>query len=152
MGDRKMLPFLIDMARLYEMFVAEWLKVHLPYPFQLKSQERVIIGPDNALKFDIDLVIYDVETGGARLVLDTKYKKSLTPAPEDVAQVVAYAEAKDCHDAVLIYPTPLSDFFDVWIGDNRVRSLSFAIDSDLNEAGNKFMENLFQGVNATIAN
>ena len=88
MGDRKMLPFLIDMARLYEIFVAEWLKVHLPYPFKLRSQERVIIGPDKAVRFDIDLVIYDVETGGARFVLDTKYKKSLKPASEDIAQVL----------------------------------------------------------------
>lgn len=143
MGDRKMLPFLIDMARLYEIFVAEWLKVHLPHPFQLKAQERVIIGPDKAVRFDIDLVLYDIETGGACFVLDTKYKKSPTPASEDIAQVVAYADAKNCHDAILIYPTPLTESLDVVIGDNRVRSLSFSIDGDLDEAGNKFMANLF---------
>jgi len=140
MGDRKMLPFLIDMARLYEIFVAEWLKVHLPYPFQLKSQERVVIGPNQEVRFDIDLVLYDVETGRARCVLDTKYKKSLTPAPEDIAQVVAYADAKNCHDAILIYPTPLTDSLDVQVGDNRVRSLIFSINGDLDEAGNKFIE------------
>jgi 5-methylcytosine-specific restriction enzyme subunit McrC len=126
----------------HETFVAEWLKAHLPYPFQLKPQERIVIGPDKTVRFDIDLVLNDGETGKALFVLDTRYKKSLTPATEDIAQVVAYAEAKNCHDAILIYPSPLTESLDVWIGDNRVRSLSFSINGGLDEAGNKFIENL----------
>lgn len=40
-GDKKMLPFLIDMASLFERFVAAWLKQHLPDAYELKVQERV---------------------------------------------------------------------------------------------------------------
>ena len=38
-----MLPFLINMERLSALFVAEWLKVHLPQSFLLKFQEQVNI-------------------------------------------------------------------------------------------------------------
>src|ERR1043166_6397276 len=58
-GDRRMLPFLIDMSRLYELFVAEWLKQHLPTSLALQAQERVDIGPGDDLHFRIDLVLYD---------------------------------------------------------------------------------------------
>jgi 5-methylcytosine-specific restriction enzyme subunit McrC len=144
MGDRRMLPFLIDMARLYELFVAEWLKVNLPPKFKLKPQERVTVGPEKAVRFDIDLVIYDLETGEAVCVLDTKYKKSATPPSEDVAQVVTYAELKNCHNAVLIYPSSLIEPWSEWVGGKHVRSLSFSIDSDLDEAGHQFLQGLFQ--------
>jgi len=40
-GDHTMLPFLVDMARLYELFVAEWLKTRLPKGWSVESQERV---------------------------------------------------------------------------------------------------------------
>ena len=36
-----MLPFLIDMANLYEQFVAEWLKANTPKGFFVKQQHRV---------------------------------------------------------------------------------------------------------------
>jgi 5-methylcytosine-specific restriction enzyme subunit McrC len=143
LGDRTMLPFLVDMARLYELFVAEWLKVNLPPNLMLKAQERVNIGPGKTIRFDIDLVLYDVETGKARYVLDTKYKTSPTPSSDDIAQIVAYSEAKDCHEAILVYPSDLTESLDEWVGDNRVRSLTFSLDGDLNEAGQRFMDELF---------
>jgi 5-methylcytosine-specific restriction enzyme subunit McrC len=37
-GDRKMMPFLAKMYRLYELFVARWLKDHLPSGFSIQSQ------------------------------------------------------------------------------------------------------------------
>jgi 5-methylcytosine-specific restriction enzyme subunit McrC len=150
-GDRTMLPFLVDMARLYELFVAEWLKVHLPKNLMLKAQERVNIGPGKTIRFDIDLVLYDVDTGAAQYVLDTKYKTSPTPLPDDVAQIVAYSEAKDCHEAILVYPTPLTESLDEWVGDNRVRSLTFSLDGDLDEAGQIFIDRLLQnGENSAV--
>lgn len=147
MGDRRMLPFLVDMSRLYELFVAEWLKVHLPYGIVLKSQEKVNIDKAGTLHFDIDLVLYDVDSGLVQCVLDTKYKTPVEPAPEDIAQIVAYSEVKDCQEAILVYPTALAQPLDEWIGDNRVRSLTFSLDGDLEEAGQRFLEDLLSVTN-----
>ena len=58
-----MLPFLIDMARLYEMFVAEWLRQHLPYHIILKDQAAFSIGSVNKVEFRIDLLLIDRATG-----------------------------------------------------------------------------------------
>jgi 5-methylcytosine-specific restriction enzyme subunit McrC len=128
------------------MWISFWgagqLKVNLPPQFKLKPQERITVDPGQAVRFDIDLVIYDLETGEARYVLDTKYKKSATPAREDISQVVTYAEVKNCHNAVLIYPSPLTEHLSVWVGDNHVRSLSFSIESDFDEAGQEFLKSL----------
>lgn len=133
-GSHAMLPFLVDMARLYELFVAEWLKAHLPPDTLLKYQERIDIGPGGALYFAIDIVFCDSE-GIPRCIVDTKYKTSTLPASDDLAQVVAYAEATSCREAVLIYPTASIAPFNERIGDIHVRTLTFAIGGDLEEAG-----------------
>lgn len=143
-GDKTMLPFLVNMERLYELFVSEWLKVHLPEDFRLKYQDKVAIGQEGMLYFDIDLVLYDTLTDEVRYVLDTKYKAPDKPSTDDLAQVVAYAEAKDCKEAILIYPIALEKSLDEKIGDIRVRSLTFSLDDDLEKAGKEFLKSLFQ--------
>ena len=143
-GDHAMLPFLVDMARLYERFVAEWLKVHLPSPWHIKVQESVHVGRDNELRFDVDLVLYDND-GRTHCVLDTKYKMAAKVDNADVSQIVTYAKAKGCHEAVLIYPTQLQRPLDVQIADLHVRSLTFALDADLEEAGQQFLKFLVPG-------
>ena len=147
LGDRTTLPFLVDMARLYERFVAEWLKAHretvlLPLGFDIKSQQRVYVGQGKALYFDIDLVLQDMATGAAKYVLDTKYKASTAPASSDIAQVVAYAEAKGCQEGILVYPTPLSEPLNIRVGSIRIRSLIFSLAGDLEQAGYRFLQNL----------
>jgi 5-methylcytosine-specific restriction enzyme subunit McrC len=139
-GDRTMLPFLIKMDRLYELFVAEWLKAHLPQHLLLKFQEQVNIS--KTVYFKIDLVVYDISTGTARYILDTKYTTPKQPAADDIAQVVAYAVSKDCHEAVLVYPEDLIHPLDEWVGDIRVRSLTFSLDGDLDRAGQAFLQDL----------
>lgn len=139
-GDRTMLPFLVDMARLYELFVAEWLKIHLPQSLLLKFQERVNIG--ETVQFKTDLVLYDISTGTPRYILDTKYKILTAPATSDIAQVLAYAVSKDCHEAVLVYPTHVTNPLSEWVGDIRVRSLTFSLDGDLDQAGQAFLQDL----------
>jgi 5-methylcytosine-specific restriction enzyme subunit McrC len=135
MGNHRMLPFLVDMAQLYERFVAEWLRVELPPEVDLKAQERLHLDAGKRVHFIIDLVLYDVKTGEARCVIDTKYKIAPTPTTVDVAQVVAYAEAKRCRDAVLVYPQSLTTPLDGRVGDIRVRTLAFPLGGDLNQAG-----------------
>ena len=128
-GGRTMIPFLVDMARLYELFVAEWLKAKMPPDFVVRPHEEVVIGRGGRVRFDIDLVVYDRDSQKALFVLDTKYKAPDHPGNDDISQVVTYAAAKDCDEAVLIYPKPLD--LDVTIGKIRVRSLGFSLDGDL---------------------
>jgi len=135
-----MLPFLVNMARLYELFVAEWLKAHLPQNLLLKFQEQVNIS--KTVYFKTDLVVYDISTGTARYILDTKYTTPKQPAADDMAQVVPSAVSKDCHEAVLVYPEDLIHPLDEWVGDIRVRSLTFSLEDDLDRAGQAFLQNL----------
>ena len=143
-GDHTMLPFLVDMARLYERFVAEWLGEHLPPTLRLKAQERYDIGQDRQLHFSIDLVLYDAAAGRTRCVLDTKYKDAREPATADISQVVAYAEAKHCQEAILIYPVRLDLPLDTSIGNIQVKTLTFALDGDLEQAGQAFLHELLE--------
>jgi len=142
LGDHTMLPFLVDMARLYERFVAKWLKAHLPPELHLETQERVNIGETGSLYFDIDLVLSEVDTGLTRCVLDTKYKDSGKSAPDDIHQMISYAHTKGCSEAILVYPTPLKQPFDETIRGIRVRSLTFSLDDDLEQAGRAFLQSL----------
>ncbi len=137
------------MAGLYEQFVAEWVAKNLPQQLHLAVQERVNIGEAGLLYFAIDLVLYDTETGQARCVLDTKYIHAASPAQDDIFQIVAYAEAKGCDQAVLIYPTPLARPLDERIGSIRVRTLTFALDGDLEQAGQNLLQDLLELVEAT---
>ena len=143
LGQRTMLPFLVDMARLYERFVAEWLKVHLPAAFELKVQEKVNLSQMRPLHFDIDLVIYRRGSGTARTVLDTKYKTPASPSTDDIHQMISYAHTKGCREAILIHPSPLPYPLDETIRGIRIRSLTFSLDRDLDQAGQTFLENLW---------
>ena len=119
--------------------MSEWLKAHLPDAISLLSQERAYLDETSGLYFDIDLVLRDTTTGEILCVMDTKYKDAATPATDDVAQIVAYAEKMGCQDAILVYPRGLSQSFEARVGDIRVRSLPFSLDSDVDEAGHRFM-------------
>ena len=143
-GKQVSIPFVVNMPNLYEMFVAEWLKMHLPEKYELIAQERVNIGDNDMLYFIIDLVIYDKNTGETLYVLDTKYKKNEGISPADFSQVVTYALAKNCSEAILIYPWKSSEHYSDYIQNIRVRSLPFKIDDDLETTGKQFLKELFE--------
>jgi 5-methylcytosine-specific restriction enzyme subunit McrC len=143
-GDREMIPFLIDMGKLFEMFVAEWLRAHLPDHIGLAAQEMVSFG-EHPFHFSIDLVLSDAG-GRALAVADTKYKVPRSPSAADVAQTIAYAEAKRCRDAFLIYPIALASPLDTVVGEIRVRSLAFRLDGELEEGGKEMMRGLVGGM------
>jgi 5-methylcytosine-specific restriction enzyme subunit McrC len=140
-GSQPMQPFLIHLPRLYELFVAEWLKIHLPAPWQIKVQESVTVGRDDELRFEIDMVLYDGD-GNVHAVLDTKYKLPDKAANPDVSQVVTYAQAKDCRRAILVYPALLPKPLDVQMHQLHLRSLTFAVEGDLETAGQQFLADL----------
>ncbi|MEG4279427.1 restriction endonuclease [Microcoleus sp. MON1_C1] len=139
-GDREMLPFLIDMAKLYEQFVAEWLKANTPKRFKVEHPYRV--KHDKNYWDEIDLIIRDIETNEILYVLDTKYKAPDKVDNTDRNQVVTYATLLNCKNAILIYPQTLKVTIDQQIGDIRVRSLTFSLNSDLHEAGKTFLTSL----------
>jgi 5-methylcytosine-specific restriction enzyme subunit McrC len=140
-GKNTTLPFLVNMARLYEMFVAEWLKGNLPQNFTLKTQERINIGEN--IYFQTDLILYDTTDSKPKYILDTKYKNHKNPSSEDIAQVVAYAVSKGCPETVLVYPTELNYSLDKYTDKIRVRNLTFALDDKIEDAGNTFLTKLF---------
>jgi len=146
LGDRTMLPFLVNMARLYELFVSEWLKAHFPANLTLRIQEKVDVGEYETLTFKIDLVLYDSETGNALCVLDTKYKAKEKPETDDVAKVVTYAEMKGCQKAFLIYPAPLSIPYNGKFGKIQVKSMVFPLSGDIEKAGHIFMKSLLENL------
>ena len=140
-GSQPIMPFLLNMPQLYERCVANWLQKHLPAPYRIKAQESTIIGPNDELRFQIDLTLYG-ENGRPLAVLDTKYKTPDKPSSADISQVITYAKAKGCHDAMLIYPQPLSQPLQVQIGDVQLHTLTFGLDDDLNQAGDTFIGQL----------
>ncbi len=147
MGDRSMLPILVNMERLFELFVFEWLKTHLPPALSIIPQESVTFQMGQQVTIRIDITISDDTTGNTCFVLDTKYKAPDQPAADDVEAVVAYAVAKDCRDAILIYPAPLPNPISGYFGANiRVRSVVFNLSGNLDAAGSAMVSALMDGV------
>jgi 5-methylcytosine-specific restriction enzyme subunit McrC len=147
-GEHQMIPFLVDTAHLFELFISEWLKAQLPENLIIKYQEYLSIGTSEDLYFKIDVVVYDKETRSAICVLDTKYKNQDKPSSSDIAQVIAYATAKGCTDAILVYPRPLARPLNEWVRGIHIRSIEFALNNDLEQAGQDFLHDLLQGLSS----
>ncbi len=142
LGDRKMLPFLIDMAKLFESFVAEWLKAHLPSHLEVAFQENLALGSSGQVTFRVDLVLRDSETKRILAVLDTKYKDNSEPLPADVQQVLAYAATCNCRHAFLVYPRELGTPFSAEVRHHSVAALGFPLDGDLEVDGQLWLSRL----------
>jgi len=143
-GDRSMLPFLVNMNRLFERFVAEWMAKHLPSRFELRAQEAVTVSDEAGLRFNLDLTLYDRETKAPVAVLDTKYKTAEAVGTPDFFQIVTYAKVKGAPLAVLIYPTPLAKPLNTMVGDTRVLGLTFPLAGDLEADGQAFLRQLLR--------
>ncbi len=141
-GNRSMIPFLVYMPRLFELFVAQWLKQNLNARYVLKSQESLHIGEKDSMKMVMDLVLYNLDTSKPICVLDTKYKAHNTVLPDDYSKVVAYGDAIGCDETVLIYPKPLEFPFNEKPGKVRVKTVVFDIGGELEENGNKMLTQL----------
>lgn len=141
-GEQEMVPFLVDMERLFERFVAVWLAAALGGTYRVAAQVRTPVGPGADVHFAIDLVVSDAQAR-PRWVLDTKYKlPEHGPDPADVAQVLAYAQVQGASAAVLVYPAPLPQPLDAWVNGIHVRTLSFSLGSNLDAAGKQLIKSL----------
>ena len=141
-GDREMVPFVVNMAQLYEMFVAEWLAKHGPERWRIKAQVPLPFGSQHQMKFQPDIIIEDVATGRAIAVLDTKYKVTKTPAYSDITQMTTYAHMIGCRDAVLIYPVRPAQAESYDLNGIEAHSAAFAIVDDLELAGERFLSSI----------
>ena len=140
-GDRKMLPFLVDMDLLFESFVAEWLKKNLPTGWRLSLQKEVDLSEDGWIQGRIDMVLY--EGGTMKDVLDTKYKVAEKPSPEAFNQVVVYALSQEVTEAILVYPfLPRGQSSTKTKNGITVRMLGFPLDGDLDQAGHTLLQEM----------
>jgi 5-methylcytosine-specific restriction enzyme subunit McrC len=137
-----MLPFLADMACLFELFVAEWLQQHLTRTVIVRPQVIVRIGSTESIKFRIDLTFLDADSGSCMAVMDTKYKITDTPTSDDIAQIVAYATAVGARIGVLVYPRRLLHPFRAKVGEISVYSASFPMDGDVEAGGQAFIDEI----------
>lgn len=152
-GDRRMLPILVDMERLFELFVVEWLKRHVSDRYLVRGQENVQFTMGQTVSINIDVTVEDVSTGQTVLVLDTKYKAPEQPAPADIEQVVAYAAAKGSRRAVLVYPARLPGAIaGLWGQDIRVESLAFRLDGDIEICGLELLTQLLPACEIGVGN
>jgi 5-methylcytosine-specific restriction enzyme subunit McrC len=71
--------------------------------------------------------------------MDTKYKVG-NPTADDIEQVAAYAEAKRCKEAILVYPERSGHRLDGSVGDIRIRSATFSLSEDPDQAGRRFVK------------
>jgi 5-methylcytosine-specific restriction enzyme subunit McrC len=146
-GDHSMIPFLINMARLFELFVGRWLQRNIDKTrYHLKRKESLNVDSSGTLKIEMDLVLYNTSTGIPVCVLDTKYKAHDSVRPEDYYQVLAYAENIGCTDAILIYPLALEKPLDVRPRNIRVRGLPFDIGKDIEASGRVLLELVYSTV------
>lgn len=146
LGETAMVPFLVDMAALFERFVARWTRRNLPPEYRLQEQETLNVDEEGTLSMRIDLVLYRRFANRPLCVLDTKYKLHGTVENDDYNQVVAYALNKQCGDAMLIYPKRLQRAFRAEHGGIRVQNLTFEVGGDLEAAGGAFLGDLLASV------
>ncbi len=147
LGDRTMLPFLVDMADVFEMFVSEWLQEYLPEQYEVRAHLKERVG--GRIRFDLDLVLFDKDSNRPICVLDTKYKDHYEPTSADLSQVVTYAVLQDCERAALVYPRKLSNAFHAPIGEIDVQAFSFPVGEDIQAAGEEFRDELLSWVCST---
>lgn len=140
-GERPVRPFLLEMARLFEQFVAAWLAAHLPAAWTLRAQQAIPLDEQAQRAVVPDILLYNGD-GDLSFVLDTKYKADAAPANEDIYQIVTYAHVLGCKDALLVYPQKPTRPLDVTVNGIRVRSVGFVLGEALPEAGARFLQEL----------
>lgn len=142
-GEKEFLPFVVDMPKLFESFVAEWLRAHAPSSMLVQPQYKVDLDEDGAISFQIDLVVRDRDSGKVLTVMDTKYKRGGKPEESDVQQILAYALSMGADRAILVYPSPVTALRK----PARVRHIllsvgTFDLGSDPEDGGRDFLGQL----------
>lgn len=147
-GTHPFPAFLIHMPRLFERFVATWISQNLPYPWYTATQEKVVLGNDSELMFQIDIVLYNKRQQKPFAVLDTKYKKGSKIASSDIHQLITYAKVKSCNHAILIFPSANDANLNVLVDDIRLQAMSFNLNESIDVAGQTLISQIKAGIRA----
>jgi 5-methylcytosine-specific restriction enzyme subunit McrC len=90
----------------------------------------------------MDIVLKDKGSGEPIAVLDTKYKRTLDQAEDDIKQMVAYAVEIGVSRAFLVYPSYHAQLLKAKVGNIGVSTITFDISSQLDRAGIAFLKQL----------
>ena len=142
MGSHEFIPFLVDMPRLFEAFIAQWLKINSPGGTYIKPQYDANLDQNGTFSFRIDLVLNDSSTDRVLAVMDTKYKREDKPIEEDIKDIVAYAVRMDTKNGFLIYPSTRTDQVSLNVGNIEVKSLIFDLSRNPDEEGVAFLKKI----------
>ena len=104
-GGRPFPVFWLDVARLFEAFVAHLLADELPNA-RVTAQRTLPLDQAEQVSLRPDVVVQ--RRGGLPLVLDTKYKLPGPPQPGDLYQLLTYCQALGSAHGGLVYPAPTS--------------------------------------------
>jgi 5-methylcytosine-specific restriction enzyme subunit McrC len=137
-------PFTLDMAHLFERFVARRLRAALPDHLRLVEHERLDLADEDD-RSNPDLVIKD-RAGVPVAVLETKYKDGAKLARSDLHQVVFYATALRCPVGALIYPHEVPNPA-LPVGDVRVHALGFDLAVDPRSTAERLVADVLMRVN-----
>lgn len=145
----KAVPFWIYMPKLFESFVASWLRAHLPSEYELREQSHLTLKNTDTRQhasYELipDIVIYRTQPDRrAVAILDTKYKVAGAATQDDIEQVYVYAAEFDAPEAWLVYPVPLEKHVDLTTRQSvRIRSVHFDLTGDLDAAGFSMMRRI----------
>jgi 5-methylcytosine-specific restriction enzyme subunit McrC len=147
-GDRTFIPFELNMPRLFEAFVAEWLHQH-PLPgVVVRKQHSALLDADLKLNIRIDIVLIDKTTNAPIAVLDTKYSSGEQIIESYIYQIAFYAHEMKVDRGMLIFPSSAAPQFRIRHGDNvMLDSLVFDITAPLEGAGQAFLDQLSRCLN-----
>lgn len=143
-GKHLIMPFVVNMGRLYELFIAEWLQLNFLKQFGLIVQEKISFGESDSIKYNIDLVVYDKNNGSVLCVIDTKYKQADNVQNDDINQMLAYMEAKSCSVGILLYPMLIEEPRQYKINTKYIWQVGFDISGDIDAGGNNFLQKLIE--------
>jgi len=145
-GRYDFIPFTLYMPSLFESFVAEWLDEHLPREYRIKKQYRAHLDSERRFVFQIDLVLTDSTGNEILAVLDTKYKHKEEPESDDIGQIIAYAVRMGTNHGILVYPSITVSPVQLKAGQIEIRSMTFNVGTDIDEAGYIFLHNLLETI------
>ena len=142
-GDRIFIPFEVEMPRLFELFVAEWLRANAPPGLTVRRQYTATLVANYKLDIHIDILICEEGSQKPVAVLDTKYKTSELPPQDDINQIAFYAGELQVDHAMFVYPSSVAKPFRmVHANKIKIASLVFDIGRPLVAAGSAFLKSL----------
>jgi 5-methylcytosine-specific restriction enzyme subunit McrC len=141
-----MLPFLVDMNRLFERFVSAWLRANLPPGFVVETKRPMTFSEIYDLHYQADIVLFRRGSDRPLAVIDTKYKAAGLPESGDVHQIIHYAMMLNTTRAFLVYPQSIARKLDEKSGGVRVQNAGFDLGQALDSAGNALCAQLLADI------